>query len=250
VKIFGMVLAVLFALFVAVATGTRSFEFMMLVTNKHEFISWTALVCLELGLLLWVILIFASDGIGQIITSGLMIFITLLGIAVTSVGEVFLTSSYTARPGGLIVSIAIGFVAALAVINATALIIYHVADDDVLFRFQEKLSRSRIRRSTLKRIRERADEISSRVADTQAAEWVQHILNEAGMNSLESVPSTARPVATKPAPLPEGEQSRFFGLSNLLSRRQQTQPSSQSQPVSATTPEQPTTAPEATESKS
>lgn len=173
----------LLAIGVSIATSIRSYDFIYRII-RDDFYAITGLITLECGVFFWFFFFKKAESSWQMTIAGSMIVISLLGIGVASVGDIFLKSAVTSQPAQFWIDIAVAFISGLLVLNMLALIGYEITEPAFWQNFKNKLAQIKINEQATLQIDANADKIAGTVALHRGNNWTNQILEQEGIKAL------------------------------------------------------------------
>ena len=156
--------------------GSRSLAFIQMTLPKDQQITgYLALSATSGGAIMWLLVfMFHAQGIGQKITSALMIGVDLLGEFALFFIDTMLESGQSGLTAKLtqgdITTVVIGL-SGLIFANIVAGFIFHLADPEHARDMQENFVFDNLRDKSLKLIEKRGDELSAQMAPMLAEQW-------------------------------------------------------------------------------
>lgn len=176
------------AIGLSIATSIRSFDFIYRITSDN-FYAITGLLTLESGVFIWFYLFKKAESAWQMTIAGSMIAVSLLGIGVASIGDVFLKSTVTSQPEQFWIDVSVAFVSGLFVLNMLALVCYEITDVAFWQNFKNKLAQIKINEQATRQIDQNAERIAGTVALHRGDNWANQILAQEGIGGIKQLPA-------------------------------------------------------------
>jgi hypothetical protein len=161
-----------------VYAASRSLDFIMsTLPGNQQVIGFLGLAATSGGMIAWLMLFMHhADGIGQKITSGLMVFIDMAG----EIGLFTMDTLFRSGQSGMITSLTkdeiqtviIGL-SLLIAINIVATVAYHLLDNTNLRNMREGLVRNQLEAKALDEIEKRGEQLAHELAPKLAEQWVK-----------------------------------------------------------------------------